>query len=48
MPLVFLRPYNIRFLKWEYINFDDRIINIPANELKNNKPLDNPLASDVV
>jgi integrase len=48
MPLVFLRPYNIRFLKWEYINFDDRIINIPATELKNNKPLDVPLASQAI
>jgi integrase len=48
MPLVFLRPYNIRFLKWEYINFDDRIINIPATELKNNKPLDVPLAEQAI
>lgn len=48
MPLVFLRPYNIRFLKWEYINFDDRIINIPAAELKNNKPLDVPLAYQAI
>ena len=48
MPLVFLRPYNIRFLKWEYINFDERIINIPATELKNNKPLDVPLATQAI
>jgi integrase len=48
MPLVFLRPYNIRFLKWEYINFDERIINIPATELKNNKPLDVPLAHQAI
>lgn len=48
MPLVFLRPYNIRFLKWEYINFEDSIINIPAAELKNNKPLDVPLASQAI
>ncbi|GAB55004.1 DNA integration/recombination/inversion protein [Glaciecola punicea ACAM 611] len=48
MPLVFLRPYNIRFLKWEYINFKDSIINIPATELKNNKPLDIPLAYQAI
>jgi integrase len=48
MPLVFLRPYNIRFLKWEYINFEDSIINIPATELKNNKSLDVPLAYQAV
>jgi integrase len=48
MPLVFLRPYNIRFLKWEYIDFDNRIINIPATELKNNKSLDVPLAYQAI
>jgi integrase len=48
MPLVFLRPYNIRFLKWEYINFDENIIKLPATELKNNKPLDVPLATQAV
>jgi integrase len=48
MPLVFLRPHNIRFLKWEYIDFDNRIINIPATELKNNKSLDVPLAYQAI
>jgi integrase len=48
MPLVFLRPYNIRFLKWEYINFDKKIIKLPATELKNNKPHDVPLATQAV
>lgn len=45
MPLVFLRPYNIRFLKWEYIDFDKKMIKLPAAELKNNKPLDVPLST---
>jgi len=48
MPLVFLRPYNIRFLKWEYIDFEHCIINIPATELKNNKPLDVPLSKQAI
>jgi integrase len=44
MPLVFLRPHNIRFLKWEYINFEDKLINLPASELKTRKPLSVPLS----
>lgn len=45
MPLVFLRPHNIRFLKWEYIDFKNNTINIPASELKTRKPLTVPLAT---
>lgn len=48
MPLVFLRPYNIRFLKWEYVDFDNNLIKLPAAELKNNKPLTVPLAKQAV
>ena len=45
MPLVFLRPHNIRYLKWEYIDFKNSVINIPASELKTRKPLTVPLAN---
>jgi len=48
MPLVFLRPRNIRFLKWEYIDFDNKIINIPASEIKTHKPLAVPLSRQAV
>ena len=48
MPLVFLRPRNIRFLKWEYIDFDKKVINLPASELKTNKPLAVPLATQAI
>jgi integrase len=44
MPLLFLRPINIRFLKWEYVDFEAKIINLPATELKTRKPLQVPLA----
>jgi integrase len=44
MPLVFLRPRNIRFLKWEYVDFENKVINLPASELKTRKPLVVPLA----
>jgi integrase len=45
MPLVFLRPKNIRFLKWSYIDFDENVINLPASELKTRKALAVPLSS---
>ena len=44
MPLVFLRPKNIRFLKWDYIDLDDNFIHLPGSELKTGKPLDVPLS----
>lgn len=37
-PLALLRPYNIRFLKWEYVDMAERLITIPAKEMKMNKP----------
>lgn len=48
MPLLFLRPINIRFLKWEYINFETKMINLPATELKSRKPLQVPLAKQAL
>ncbi len=48
MPLVFLRPHNIRFLKWEYINFEEKLINLPASELKTRKPLSVPLSQQAM
>ena len=48
MPLLFLRPINIRFLKWEYVDFEAKMINLPATELKTRKPLQVPLARQAV
>ncbi len=48
MPLVFLRPRNIRFLKWEYIDLDEQMIKLPASELKTRKPLDVPLSKQSI
>lgn len=48
MPLVFLRPHNIRFLKWEYIHFEDKLINLPASQLKTRKPLSVPLSEQAL
>lgn len=48
MPLVFLRPKNIRFLKWEYVDFDEKIIRLPASEMKTGKALVVPLARQAI
>lgn len=48
MPLVFLRPKNVRFLKWSQIDFDSCVIKIPASETKTRKPLTVPLAHQAV
>ena len=45
MPMLFLRPKNIRFMKWEYINFDQSMLTIPASEMKAGKELKVPLPS---
>jgi integrase len=37
IPRVFLRPTEITHLKWEYIDFDDLLIRIPAEEMKRNR-----------
>ena len=44
MPLVFLRPKNIRFLKWEYIDINESTIHFPASEMKTGKKLSVPLS----
>ena len=33
-PYLALRPYNIRFLEWSEINFEDNYLNIPAEKMK--------------
>ena len=48
MPLVFLRPKNLRFLKWKYINFAEKMITIPASEMKLRKEFKVPLATQSV
>lgn len=43
-PLLFLRPKNIRYLKWEYIDFNKRLMTIPPDEMKAGKELKVPLS----
>ena len=43
--LVMLRPYNIRFLRWEYVDTEKRLITIPAEEMKMDRPHKVPLST---
>lgn len=48
MPLLFLRPKNIRFMKWSQINFSQKLLTIPASEMKSGKELKVPLANQAI
>lgn len=48
IPRVFLRPTEIRNLKWEYIDFDDSLIRIPAEEMKREREHLVPMSKQVV
>ncbi len=45
MPLLFLRPKNIRFMKWDQIDFSNALLTIPGSEMKTGKELKVPLAT---
>lgn len=47
IPRVFLRPTEIRNLKWEYIDFNDLLIRIPAEEMKKNREHLVPMSKQV-
>lgn len=48
MPHVFLRPHNIRFLKWEYVDQEKRLITYPADEMKMSRPHKVPLSNQAL
>ncbi len=48
MSLVFLRPHNIRFLKWDYIDLSEKLITIPGDEMKMNRPHRVPLSEQAL
>ena len=48
IPRLFLRPKEIRCLKWEYIDFDRKILEIPAEDMKRGREHLVPLVSQVV
>lgn len=47
IPRVFLRPKEIRCLKWEFIDFDQRLIVIPAEDMKRGREHLVPMADQV-
>ena len=48
IPRIFLRPKEIRHLKWEYIDFEEKIIRIPEQEMKRQREHLVPLAKQVI
>lgn len=46
--LTMLRPYNIRFLRWDYIDLEAKIITIPAEEMKMDRPHKVPLSTQAL
>jgi integrase len=48
LPRVFLRPVEIRSLKWDYVDFEENIILLPAEEMKKSRDHIVPMASQVV
>lgn len=48
IPRIFLRPNEIRSLKWEYVDFDEKLIRIPAEEMKRDREHLVPLAHQVI
>jgi len=47
IPRLFLRPKEIRFLEWEFIDFDDGIIRIPPEIMKRGREHLVPMAKQV-
>ena len=48
IPYLALRPIELRSLKWEYINFKDKLIIIPAEKMKMRKEHLVPITSTVI
>ena len=48
IPRLFLRPKEIRSLKWEYVDFEQKLLVIPAEDMKRGREHLVPLAEQVV
>ena len=48
IPRLFLRPVEIRSLRWDYINFEQKLIIIPAEDMKRGREHLVPLADQVL
>jgi len=47
-PYLFLRPFNIRAMEWNEIDFDKKILSIPAEKMKMKKAHLVPLSNSVI
>ncbi len=47
-PYLFLRPFNIRTMEWDEINYDKKVISIPAQKMKMKKAHLVPLTDTVI
>lgn len=48
IPRIFLRPKEIRFLQWKYIDFEDCLIRIPEEDMKRGREHLVPMANQVI
>lgn len=48
IPRIFVRPKEVRLMKWEYIDFDRKLIEIPLDVMKKDRVHLVPLATQVV
>jgi integrase len=48
IPRLFLRPKEIRCLKWEYVDFEQKLLAIPAEDMKRGREHLVPLADQVI
>ena len=48
IPRLFLRPKEIRCLKWDYIDFEQKLLVIPAEDMKRDREHLVPLADQVI
>jgi len=48
IPRLFLRPKEIRGMKWGYIDFDDKLLRIPSADMKKDREHLVPLAKQVI
>ena len=47
IPRIFLRPKEIRYLKWEYVDLHDLLIRIPAGDMKKDREHLVPISTQV-
>lgn len=47
-PYVALRPYNLRTLEWNEVNFEKQILDIPGEKMKNKKDFILPLSKQAI